>query len=503
MDSNARKKSSLTAYFIPYLTPSHYLPLFQIAKLFASRGVHVIFLTTYHNSLSFRDSIPSLNQLGLHIDLEYVDFPSKEVGLPEGIESFSAATNTDMAGRVLQAFFMLQAPIEAMVRAAKPDCIVADTHCFWTTALAEDLGIPRLVHHGQAAFSLAAIDAFDRYTPYENVKSDDEPFLLPGLPHPIYMTRSEHPPWIQSSNFYTTFLNKIKEADGNSYGLLVDTFYELEKDYIDFYRTTLDCRTWCIGPIFLHHDHALHKINSKDKLNHDNNKSDENNPSKHPCLEWLDKMPRGKVVYVSFGSLSRFSSAQLLEIAHALESSGHPFIWVVRKKESEEVGVKWLPEGFEERISQKSIGMLIEGWAPQPQILEHPAIGGFVTHCGWNSSEESLAAGLPVVVWPLSAEQFYNRKLFIDVLKIGVGVGNMKWSSMIDGTDELVKRDKIENAVREMMGDHVEAQERRQRAKEFGIAAKKAVQQGGSSYDSLTAVIDELHRLKNSSKVAA
>ncbi|XP_021741876.1 anthocyanin 3'-O-beta-glucosyltransferase-like [Chenopodium quinoa] len=495
MEENGSKKSSLTAYFIPYLTPSHYLPLFQIAKLFASRGVHVTFLTTYHNSLSFRDSIDSLNKLGLHIDLDYVHFPSKEVGLPEGVENFSASSNLEIAGKIFRAFFMLQAPIEAKVRAAKPDCIVADMHCFWTTDLAASLGIPRLIYHVRAAFALSVVDAIDRYTPYEDVKSDDEPFLLPGLPHPIYMTRSELPQWIQTPSPYTTFSNKVKEADRNCYGVIVDSFYELEKDYIDYFRTTLERRTWCIGPLFLHHDLVLKKLNSG---------LDNNSNNKHPCLEWLDKMPKGKVVYVSFGSIARFSSAQLFEIAEGLESSGQPFIWVVRKTEGEskEIADKWLPEGFEERISEKSIGMLIKGWAPQPQILEHPATGGFMTHCGWNSSVESLTAGLPVVAWPLSAEQFYHRKLFIDVLKIGVGVGNMKWSSMIDGTDELVKRDKIENEVRELMGDDEEAQERRKRAKEFGIAAKKAVQQGGSSYDDLTAVIDELQRLKTTNDVA-
>lgn len=493
-ETNGIKKSRLTAYFLPYLTPSHYLPLFQIAKLWASRGVHVIFLSTPHNSLSFRDSIDSLNKLGLHIDLEYVDFPSKEVGLPEGVENFSSATNLDTAGRVFRAFFMLQGPMEAKIRAAKPDCIVADMHCFWATELAAELGIPRLIYHVRACFALAAVDAIDRHAPYQDIQSEDEPFLVPGLPHPIYMTRSELPQWIQTPSPYTIFTNKVTEGDRNCYGVLVDSFYELEKDYIDYYRTTLGRRAWCLGPLFLHYDCVLRKINFS--LDNDNNKAEENN--KHPCLEWLDNMPKGKVVYISFGSLSRFSSAQLFEIASALESSGQPFVWVVRKKESENVEEKWLPDGFEEMISKKNIGVLIKGWAPQAKILEHPAIGGFVTHCGWNSSVESITAGLPVVAWPLSAEQFYHRKLFIDVLKIGVGVGNMKWSSMIDGTDELVERDRIENALRELMGDHEEAVERRRRAKEFGIAAKKAVEEGGSSYDDLTAVIDELERLKAS-----
>ncbi|XP_010687761.2 anthocyanin 3'-O-beta-glucosyltransferase [Beta vulgaris subsp. vulgaris] len=490
--ANGSTKSKLTAYFLPYLTPSHYIPLFQIAKLFASRGVHVIFLSTPHNALSFRDTIDSLNKLGLHIDLEYVDFPSKEVGLPEGVENFSTATNLDVAGKVFRAFFMLQGPMEAKVRAAKPDFVVADMHCFWATELAAELGIPRLIYHVRAFFALAAVDAIARLAPHEGIQSDEEPFLIPGLPHPIYMTRSELPQWIQTPSPYTTFANKVTEGDRNCYGALVDSFYDLEKDYIEYYRNTLGRRAWCLGPLFLHHDVVLGKLNPN--INQESNEVEQE--KKHPCLEWLDTMPKGKVVYVSFGTLSRFSSAQLFEIASALESSGHPFIWVVRKKEETgEEGDKWLPEGFEERITQKRIGVLM-AWAPQAKILEHPATGGFMTHCGWNSSMEAITAGLPVVAWPLSAEQFYHRRLFIDVLKTGVGVGNMKWSSMIDGTDELVERGNIENGLRELMGDHEEAEERRRRANKFGIAAKKAVEEGGSSYDDLTSVIEDIQRLK-------
>ncbi|CAO2822548.1 unnamed protein product [Amaranthus hypochondriacus] len=495
MESKAIEgKSKLKAYFIPYLTPSHYVPLFQIAKLFASRGVHVKFLSTPNNSVSLRDSLELLNKAGLNIEIECVDFPSKEVGLPDGIENFSVATNLEMAGKVFRAFFMLQAPFEAKIREANPDFIVADMHCFWATDLAAQLGIPRLIYHVRAYFALSAVEAIDRHGPHKDVKSDDEPFLIPGLPHSISMTRSELPQWIQSESPYTTFHNKVSEADRNCYGALVDSFNALEKDYIDYYHNTLGRRAWSLGPLFLHHDVVLRKINPN------SNKQSNEETNKHPCLEWLDKMPEGKVVYISFGSLSRFNSAQLFEIASALESSDHPFIWVVRKKEGEDEQEKWLPDGFEERISRESKGVLIKGWAPQAKILEHPSVGGFVTHCGWNSSMEAITAGLPVVAWPLSAEQFYHRKLFVDVLKTGVGVGNMKWSSMIDGSDELVDRVKIEKAVRDLMGDDEEAIERRGRAKEFGIAAHKAVEEGGSSYDDLTNVIHQLECFKEAKK---
>ena len=163
MESKAIEKCKLKGYFLPYLAPSHYIPLFQFAKLFASRGVHVTFVSTPRNSLSFRDSLELLNNLGLHIEIDYVDFPSKEVGLPEDIENLSDATSLEMAGKIYKAAFLLQAPIEAKVRAAKPDFIFADMHCFWATDLAAELGIPRLIYHARAYFALCAVEAIDRY----------------------------------------------------------------------------------------------------------------------------------------------------------------------------------------------------------------------------------------------------------------------------------------------------------------------------------------------------
>ena len=74
----------------------------------------------------------------------------------------------------------------------------------------------------------------------------------------------------------------------------------------------------------------------------------------------------------------------------------------------------------------KGKGLIIRGWAPQVLILDHEAVGGFMTHCGWNSTIESIAAGVPMVTWPLYAEQFCNEKLVKDVLKIGVDVGRKR-----------------------------------------------------------------------------
>ncbi|CAL5378935.1 unnamed protein product [Camellia sinensis] len=181
----------------------------------------------------------------------------------------------------------------------------------------------------------------------------------------------------------------------------------------------------------------------------------------HECLTWLASKKPNSVLYVCFGSLSNFSTAQLRERAMGLEASGQQFLWVARKEKTKE---EWLPEGFEKQLEGR--GLIIWGWAPQVLILDHEAIGGFMTHCGWNSVLEGLTAGVPLITWPLFAEQFSNEKLVTDILKI------------------YVKREDIEKAAAQLMVGE-EAEEMRSRAHAQGDMAKKAVAKGGSSYSDL------------------
>ncbi|KAF2321089.1 hypothetical protein GH714_033782 [Hevea brasiliensis] len=175
-----------------------------------------------------------------------------------------------------------------------------------------------------------------------------------------------------------------------------------------------------------------------------------------------------------------------LEIAIALEASRQQFIWVRREKNNQEDEEQWLPEGFEERMEGK--GLIIRGWAPQVLILDHEAIGGFVTHCGWNSTLEGITAGKPMVTWPVSAEQFYNEKLVIEVLKIGIGVGVKEW---VKWHGDHVESKAIEKAITRIMVGQ-EAEEMRSRSKKLGEMARQAVEEGGSSYSDFNALVEEL-----------
>ncbi|XP_039158401.1 scopoletin glucosyltransferase-like [Eucalyptus grandis] len=139
-------------------------------------------------------------------------------------------------------------------------------------------------------------------------------------------------------------------------------------------------------------------------------------------------------------------------------------------------------------------GLIIRGWAPQLLILDHESIGGFVTHCGWNSTLESISAGVPMVTWPMFADQFYNENLVVQVLGIGASIGSKSFAMFGEGAD-LVNRDDIDKVVRRVMAGE-EAEVMRRRAKVIREMARKAVAEGGSSDSDLTSLIEELMQHK-------
>ncbi|XVF36318.1 hypothetical protein REPUB_Repub19eG0047900 [Reevesia pubescens] len=460
--------------FIPFVSTSHSLPLVELAMLFAARGFYVTILTTHYHSLLFQKSIEKANSLGHHINLYKLKFPSEEVGLPEGIETLSSATSDVEMAKVFTAFLMLQTPMEQVIRETKPDFLIADYHYFWASDLASELGIPRLVFQSRPYFAYCAEHSILKYAPHKKAQSHKDLFLLPGLPDEIQMTSLELPDWNRKQDPYSEILIKIEESEKNSYGSVVNSFYELEKDYADQYKNVVGNRAWSIGPLWLYN-----RDNNPDKNQHST------------LMNWLDSKVHNSVLYISFGSLPCFSPTQLLQIALAIETLNHPFIWVLREADSAK-DTKWLPERFEEEMRDENKGLILRGWAPQSMILEHPATGGFLTHCGWNSILESITLGVPMATWPISADQFYNEKLVTRVLRIGVEVGVESWTPELMESCSFVEREKIEKALIELMADEEEAVERRKRATEFSEAAKTAVKEGGSSYSNLTALLDEL-----------
>ncbi|CAK7329910.1 unnamed protein product [Dovyalis caffra] len=462
-------------FFFPFVGGGHQIPMIDIARVFASHGAKATIITTPKHSLSFQKSINRDQKSCLPISIHALEL-SDDVDVAD----------TDMSATSLTDTSVLQEPLQNLLVKRKPDCIVHDVFHRWSADAIDSVGIPRITFNGNGCFACCVRENLERCKPHEKMTSDLEPFIVPGLPDRIELTTSQLPFFGTQPNVGGLY-KRMLGSDGKSFGVMVNSFYDLETAYVDYFRNELGNRAWLVGPV------SSCNRNVEDKAE----RGQKTSVDEKTILSWLDSKELSSVLYVSFGSLVRLAPEQILEIAHGLEASNHPFIWVIGKifksgGQNEESQENILPNGFEDRIKESRRGLIIKGWAPQLLILEHPAIGGFVTHCGWNSTLEGMSAGLPLVTWPITAEQFSNEKLITDVLKIGVKVGSMHWRSPRTEPSVTVGREKVEAAVKRLMGGGEEAAEMRRRAKELGEKAKRAVEEGGSSYKDADALIQEL-----------
>ncbi|GLJ49859.1 hypothetical protein SUGI_1059450 [Cryptomeria japonica] len=357
-------------------------------------------------------------------------------------------------------------PVKDVLGSLKDD-LTAFVVDFFCTALIEAsaaLHIPAYVLSTVSASSLCLMlfhETLDSQTT-ESLKGMDGPVHVPALPtmparyFPSSMQDRTHP-------IYRLFLRNSRRLC-NADGILINTFQDLESGSI---RALIERKhellpkgvekgpeIYPIGPLIRCPD-AGHERSG--------------------CLKWLDGQPDASVMYVSFGSMNWFLPPdQTRELALGLEASGYRFLWVLRS--DKDVSALLLP-GFEMRTRDR--GLVWTSWAPQIPILSHPSIAGFVSHCGWNSTLESVMSGVPIVAWPLYAEQKTNA--FFVANEIGLGI-EPEW-----GANWWVGKDEVEKAVRELM-EGEKGRKASMRAAELKESARRAVAAGGSSMDVLTAL---------------
>jgi UDP:flavonoid glycosyltransferase YjiC (YdhE family) len=468
--------------FFPFLAPGHLIPIGDMAALFAARGARCTILTTPVNAAIIRPAVDranDANSYGAAIKISVVPFP--DVGLPPGVENGTGLTDQADRDNFFRAIQLLREPFDRFLadKHNHPvDAVVADSHFQWSVEAAAEHGVPRIAFLGTSMFARACTDVMLRKNPMESsCPEQDDPdamVALPGLPHRVELRRSQMPDPRKQPQVIA-FFKVVNEEDQRSFGEVFNSFHELEPEYVEHYQTTLGRRVWLVGPV------ARPDMDTRGSAL---------SPEADGCLRWLDAKPADSVVYVSFGTLSNFSPDELRELAGGLSLSGKNFVWVISGACTDDAAApEWMPEGFAELLASGERGLVIRGWAPQVVILNHPALGGFLTHCGWNSVLEAVSAGVPMVTWPRYADQFFNEKLVVEVLKVGASVGARDYASAIE-THRLIGAEVIAESIGRVMdggGGTI-----RSNAKELGAKARGAVEKGGSSYGDIGRLMDEL-----------
>ncbi|KAF8010634.1 hypothetical protein BT93_J1319 [Corymbia citriodora subsp. variegata] len=406
------ERNPLHIFFLPLVLQGHMIPMMDMAKTFATRGAKVTIVTTPICATLCSKQIKRVHQLGLEFNIQTIKLPLIDIGLPEGWENMDAVTWSQNQADFLRKFW------KALTLLQEPVLHILEEHR--PDSLVVDLFFPWATDVA-AQLKIPRL-AFGGTTPH--------------LRGEIKLTRTQLPEYLrqEEETDFSKLAKEIVKSELKSYGNNFYSFCELEKDYADYYRNVLGKKAW-------HND--LKKPNS--------------------------------VIHVCFGSLTKFNSQQLVDMAKGLEASQQDFIWIVRKDKNEEQ--YWLPEGFEERMDGK--GLIIRGWAPLVLILDHESVGGFVTRCGWNSIMERVCARGRCLL----------SNSIMKMLQIGIGVGSKQYADFGIGAD-VVRSDDIEVVVRRIMAEEM------RRAKRLGRMARTAVGEGGSSDSDLTSLIEELRRHK-------
>ncbi|KAI7757118.1 hypothetical protein M8C21_021054 [Ambrosia artemisiifolia] len=406
---------------LPLPFQGHLSPMLQLANILHSKGFSITILHTSFNSPN-PNNYPHFN---------YVPIPdTSEANL---------CVSSDDVGKVIR--FMhdvninLVDPIRGCLERLMSEdkgvaCLITDAQWSCTQSVAEGLKLPRIVHRTSNISSFRSFAAYPASHDKGCVQSisDEETkskALVPGL-----------------ESLKVEALPKFHAYDAEVVSKVIERMVQATK-----------------------RAHAYFATSSSSLLEQDKT-----------SLSWLNKYPPKSVLYVSFGSIVKVDESQFLEIAWGLANSKQPFLWVVRPRSIE--GSEWLeplPNGFLDRIVEGR-GYIVK-WAPQQDVLAHPAIGGFWTHNGWNSTLESICEGVPMICSPSFGDQIPNARHVSNVWKIGVEL------------EHRFKRREIESAIKKVMVDD-EGLQLRNKIIDLKQIASFCLKKGGSSYSSLEDLVN-------------
>ncbi|KAK4412926.1 Zeatin O-glucosyltransferase [Sesamum alatum] len=433
---------------VPFPSQSHLNQLLQLSGLIASYGLQVHFVgTATHN----RQAKLRSNSLKPDSRIQFHDLPTPPIAAldPDPNTSGKVPLHTYPA---FQAYANLREPILGLVEelSLKTRRVVIIYDWLVFEAVRDAVSVQNV-----ESYAFNCLPAFNHF--FVLWEAMGKPFEVEG---PL-----KNPPpvgeFMAEELIQCIVTSTFKERGGDIH----NTCRLIDGTYIDLLsREEINGSSkpqWAIRPTFLQAD-----------LTANNDRK-----AQHKCLEWLDKQAPGSVIYVSFGTTTSFTNEEAGEIAVGLEQSRQKFILVLKDADKADIFAGEdrkieLPEGFEERVQEN--GMVVRDWVPQLEILAHKSIGGFMSHCGWNSCFESLLTGVPVAAWPMHSDQPLNALFLTRVLKTGLVV--REWAQR----KELMTASVIKNVVERLMASE-EGREIRKRAKELSAAIKVSMDEGGEA----------------------
>ncbi|KAF4402719.1 hypothetical protein CsatB_019956 [Cannabis sativa] len=454
----------------PYPAQGHMLPLLDLTHHLALQDFIITIIITPKNLPTLRPLI-SAHPITVHtLVLPFPAYPN----LPSGVENVRDIGN---AGNfpISNALGKLREPIIHWYESHHnpPVALISDFFLGWTLHLAQQINIPRVAFFSsQVLLSFVLDQCCSVLSALE--KSSCSVVEFPDFPgSPSF--KEEHLPSIvrlcRESKPDTDFVRDGLMANYSSWGCVFNTFEDLEGEYLRYLKKKLGHRRiYGVGP--------LSSLGIRERPD------PENNLDCASVLAWLDECPDDSVLYVCFGSQKLLKRQQMEALASALEQSGIQFIWVVKTGTAEQVtaGIGVVPDGFEERIGKK--GLVVKSWAPQVMILGHRAVGGFLSHCGWNSTLEGIEAGVRILGWPMEADQHVNARLLVECMGIATRV--------CEGADAVPEPAELGKAIAKSMSENAPE---KMKAKEFREKALAAVSDSGSSLNDLDELVRELCQL--------
>ncbi|XP_013470046.2 gallate 1-beta-glucosyltransferase [Medicago truncatula] len=469
-----RSEAPIHVLLISYPAQGHINPLLSLAKCVAAKGASVIFITTERAGKDIRTVNNIIEKSFTPIGDGSLTFEFFDDCLED-----DDPIRGDITGYIAQLKLVGKPFVSQMIKnhaeSNKPiSCLINNPFLPWVCDVADEHGIPSVLLWVQSTAVLTAY--YNYFHKLVRFPSNEEPYIDVQLPF-VVLKHNEIPdflhPFSTFLSFGTLVLEQIKNLS-KVFCVLVETYEELEHDFID-YISNKSILIRPIGPLFNNPN-----IKGANNIRGDFVKSDDCN-----IIEWLNSKTKGSVVYISFGTVVYLPQEQVNEIAYGLLDSQVSFLWVL-KPPVKEAGLEphSLPDGFLEETSER--GKVVK-WSPQEQVLAHPSVACFITHCGWNSSMEALSLGVPMLTFPAWGDQVTNAKFLVDVFGVGIRLGYSH------AENKLVTRDEVKKCLLEAMAGE-KAEELKKNAIKWKKAAEDAVAIGGSSDLHLDAFMQDIKK---------